>query len=554
MTSPVFDLAKYPAHLQALCRRPEPKWLSSDWENEEDDDYGEDVTAVFSLTQADIPHLVEIAGFIAQADNKLPQSCSFAASNAWEAISWLGTGELLPSLLKILDGINWNFIENGWIFIRFAIANCGVDHVDELISVFQDETRVDAMRGKIAYALTDIQEKRPEYRAVVIKALVAEISRFAIGRREFYGTLARALLEIKAQEALPSIRSAWSKGLIDFLDDDLLEENGWVKDASYDSMEKELRKVSEIVDAMRYCNDKFPREAILEARRHREMILPSLIEGLCEAITYVRRDIPVDSTLSLFAVHLFAEFQAKETLPYVLESLSLTDDQAWNLYLDSLGESMPGIVYRLVGDDFAFYDGRIQNAETPYVLRRCLLHSLCYLVKNGALTKAALTSALRNYFRIAMDEADSEWVTDVLDLLLDCGDSSDMPSVVEAFEKGMFEKEFVDLAKALQILSGVESQFEQGIERRTASDFTDTIAEMSTWAWFDPAQTPALTPTVTFPKPGLPISSMPPYPQKPSPFLNMDLFPTKPKKVGRNDPCPCGSGKKYKKCCLRRCR
>jgi len=23
-----------------------------------------------------------------------------------------------------------------------------------------------------------------------------------------------------------------------------------------------------------------------------------------------------------------------------------------------------------------------------------------------------------------------------------------------------------------------------------------------------------------------------------------------PKKIGRNDPCPCGSGKKYKKCCL----
>jgi preprotein translocase subunit SecA len=21
------------------------------------------------------------------------------------------------------------------------------------------------------------------------------------------------------------------------------------------------------------------------------------------------------------------------------------------------------------------------------------------------------------------------------------------------------------------------------------------------------------------------------------------------KKIGRNDPCPCGSGKKYKKCC-----
>lgn len=23
-----------------------------------------------------------------------------------------------------------------------------------------------------------------------------------------------------------------------------------------------------------------------------------------------------------------------------------------------------------------------------------------------------------------------------------------------------------------------------------------------------------------------------------------------PKKIGRNEPCPCGSGKKYKHCCL----
>ncbi|MDO9471295.1 MAG: SEC-C metal-binding domain-containing protein [Nitrosomonas sp.] len=22
------------------------------------------------------------------------------------------------------------------------------------------------------------------------------------------------------------------------------------------------------------------------------------------------------------------------------------------------------------------------------------------------------------------------------------------------------------------------------------------------------------------------------------------------KKIGRNDPCPCGNGRKYKKCCL----
>ena len=38
----------------------------------------------------------------------------------------------------------------------------------------------------------------------------------------------------------------------------------------------------------------------------------------------------------------------------------------------------------------------------------------------------------------------------------------------------------------------------------------------------------------------------------PFPFMaaaNMPMPPRATPKVGRNDPCPCGSGKKYKKCC-----
>jgi SEC-C motif-containing protein len=36
-------------------------------------------------------------------------------------------------------------------------------------------------------------------------------------------------------------------------------------------------------------------------------------------------------------------------------------------------------------------------------------------------------------------------------------------------------------------------------------------------------------------------------------YVDGDVLPTEPArslKVGRNKPCPCGSGKKYKKCCL----
>jgi uncharacterized protein len=47
-----------------------------------------------------------------------------------------------------------------------------------------------------------------------------------------------------------------------------------------------------------------------------------------------------------------------------------------------------------------------------------------------------------------------------------------------------------------------------------------------------------------------------PHPDEPY-WKPMELEPTekqlarKPPKVGRNEPCPCGSGKKFKKCCLR---
>jgi SWIM/SEC-C metal-binding protein len=44
-------------------------------------------------------------------------------------------------------------------------------------------------------------------------------------------------------------------------------------------------------------------------------------------------------------------------------------------------------------------------------------------------------------------------------------------------------------------------------------------------------------------------------PDKPEDTTDLEILLNPPKtvvaekKVGRNDPCPCGSGKKYKKCC-----
>jgi hypothetical protein len=63
-----------------------------------------------------------------------------------------------------------------------------------------------------------------------------------------------------------------------------------------------------------------------------------------------------------------------------------------------------------------------------------------------------------------------------------------------------------------------------GIEFDRIGPFTDTIGTLSKWASFAESTAPPLS------------RSLP----------HVDPL----RKVGRNDPCPCGSGKKYKKCCL----
>ena len=51
------------------------------------------------------------------------------------------------------------------------------------------------------------------------------------------------------------------------------------------------------------------------------------------------------------------------------------------------------------------------------------------------------------------------------------------------------------------------------------------------------------------------LRGLPDGPKKLAKFVNMQIAPTtaqlkrKPPRVGRNDPCPCGSGKKFKQCC-----
>lgn len=69
-----------------------------------------------------------------------------------------------------------------------------------------------------------------------------------------------------------------------------------------------------------------------------------------------------------------------------------------------------------------------------------------------------------------------------------------------------------------------------------------SVMDMRTWAWFNSEEVPDLS-NELLDIPPEELDDVLDYIAHHTPYVA-------PPKVGRNEPCPCGSGKKYKKCCL----
>jgi hypothetical protein len=173
-----------------------------------------------------------------------------------------------------------------------------------------------------------------------------------------------------------------------------------------------------------------------------------------------------------------------------------------------------------------------------------MFETLAMLVLRGELDKAETARFLRDAFAVL--EAQKQcfvwqgWQSAVAVLGL-----AEMKSLVKtAFERGLVDRQWLgyhhferDLARAIE---HPDQPFRPGDDHFTP--FDNAIEELSSWYGFsekarhDRASEPEASAWLDQHRPGA------------SPFAGPHVNPLKG--VGRNDPCPCGSGKKFKKCCL----
>ena len=123
------------------------------------------------------------------------------------------------------------------------------------------------------------------------------------------------------------------------------------------------------------------------------------------------------------------------------------------------------------------------------------------------------------------------WTEAVADLGL-----ADMTETVHAlFDKGAIPKDYCDFSHFLEDLHATrDANGVPGNRRYSQGLITDSITELSKWHCY--------TDAFFAQQKARKVSN------SAAPWAEFFRNPAPP--VGRNDPCPCGSGRKYKKCCL----
>lgn len=155
--------------------------------------------------------------------------------------------------------------------------------------------------------------------------------------------------------------------------------------------------VEEIVNELRYCNGKIPKEALQEAIRQKDEIIPELLDML----EYASKNIEeiCNGTDKFFgysyAMFLLAEFKVKEAFKYIIELLN--KDQKIVDYI--LGDSYPDYLPRIIasvynGDDEALFS-IIENTKADQFIRSSVLQAFSILYLNGVKDREFIV----NYFR-----------------------------------------------------------------------------------------------------------------------------------------------------------
>jgi hypothetical protein len=308
-------------------------------------------------------------------------------------------------------------------------------------------------------------------------------------------------------------------------------------------------EIEEILKELERNRGYFPHEAFKAAVERRDEIIPHLLDFLKLAIHH-KEEIEADESYfaHIHALLLLAQFKATESYPLICELFAGVGDT-----MDSMGdvvtEEAGSVLASVCGGDTEPIKTIIENTSLNEYVRCQGLIAFVILAVAGVKTREEVVGYFRELFNGRL-ERDYSYVWS--ELACCCADlyARELTAEVDA----ALEEDLIDFSvigkEELRRDLNADEDLKRKLMTRNASKYRlidDAAGELADWACFKLEE--------EYPESNG-VDPLLPYLDEDDPFDDEhgDAYPNPPArnsgpKIGRNDPCPCGSGKKYKKCC-----
>ena len=279
--------------------------------------------------------------------------------------------------------------------------------------------------------------------------------------------------------------------------------------------------------------DGLPVEAIRTAQEHRAALAPAFVQAIERYVAGDHADVR-----ALFLVfHLLGEWRERSAYRPLAALLRLPRDDVREALGDGVVETGHRVMAAVFDGDPAPLHAIIRDPQGDEFVRARMCEALAMVTLRGEVPREATAAFLRDCFHEVSPQDEcfvwDGWQSAIAML----GLVELVPLVRDAFERGFISRGWLSFEDFQEDIDGV-------IAREPASRFSkpefdlfgDTVEELSSWSFANPTSE----------------ANDAPEEEEHVLWRSFDQGPAvNPyRDVGRNDPCPCGSGKKFKKCCL----
>jgi uncharacterized protein YchJ len=301
-------------------------------------------------------------------------------------------------------------------------------------------------------------------------------------------------------------------------------------------------EIDEIIEQFEWFNGKFEQEAVEAAVAHREEIIPELLrilEEIADPVQAAKLDAEGEYMAHLYAMYLLAQFRETRAYPLMVRIALLPSDLLESLFGDCVTESFGKVFASMCDGNLEGMQSIIENPAVDKWVRGAALGGLVTLVTEGIKSREEILSYFAELFHGKLADKNENVWSELVAYSTDLYAPELIGEIEKAYEQRLIDPTFIGLDDVQRDLArGKEWALHKLAINSHRHLVTDTVKEMAWWASFqekkptEPRAEASVLDTVDLP-----------WEDSYSGYRR-----TAPK-IGRNDPCPCGSGKKYKKCC-----